>query len=311
MEAIRVAVIGAGNMGKHHARVLSSLPGVELVQVVDIDLHRAAEVASLFGVRYASAPDVAGIDAAIVAVPTSKHYCVAKRLISDGVSVLIEKPISSTPMEARGLIAAAKAKNTVLAVGHIERFNPAVRSLRALIDNPIFIQIERLSPYTPRINESVVFDLMVHDLDLLYFLTGIPPLVISAAGLKVMSGTPDVASALFRLGPDCIASISVSRVTQDKIRRISVSEKDRFLAVDCLRQDISIRKEIQSSFLNGDGYIQSSLVETPRPPKGEEPLVAELKDFINAVRNGLLPEVTGEDGLAVVKLAEEVERCMR
>ena len=254
----------------------------------------------------AELPDV---DLAVVAVPTPAHRDIALELLARGVHVLVEKPLAPSPSDALEIVEAAERAGVVLAVGHVERFNPAVMALARLVESPLHMQFERLSPYTPRIGDSVVFDLMVHDLDLACMLAGGSPTRIETAGVVVFSDTLDIATALLVFESGCVATITSSRATQDKIRRVSVSERERFILADCLRQDVQIRRETRSEFLDDSGgtYRQASVTEIPYLDRRNEPLAAELRDFIEAVRGEHAPSVDGRAGLLAVDLARKVE----
>ena len=307
---LRAAVVGTGMMGRHHVRILAQMPDVDLVAIVDGDLERATAAALAFGASpFASVAEVGDIDLAVIAVPTPAHAAVALELIARGVHVLVEKPLAPSPEEARRIVDAAAAAGVVLAVGHVERFNPAVMALARLVSEPLHMQFDRLSPFTPRIGDSVVFDLMVHDLDLACMLAGCEPVSIAAEGVTVFSDTLDIASALLRFESGAVASITASRATQDKIRRIAVSELDRFSLADCLRQDVQIRRETVSEFLDDAGgtYRQASVTEIPYLDRRAEPLAAELPDFVEAVRGEHAPSVGGHAGWLAVDLARKVE----
>lgn len=308
--SLRAAVIGAGMMGRHHIRILGGMSDVELVGVVDGDIARATAAAEPLGASaFASIAELPDVDLAVVAVPTPEHRAVALELLARGVHVLVEKPLAPSPTDALVIVEAAERAGVVLAVGHVERFNPAVMALARLVEQPLHMQFERLSPYTPRIGDSVVFDLMVHDLDLACMLAGGSPTRIETAGVIVFSDTLDIATALLVFESGCVAAITSSRATQDKIRRISVSERERFILADCLRQDVQIRRETQSEFLDDAGgtYRQASVTEIPYLDRRSEPLAAELRDFIEAVRGEHAPSVDGRAGLLAVDLARKVE----
>ncbi len=310
--SLRFAIVGAGAMGRHHARILSGMRDVELVAIADPQIERARALTEVWGGAPIEAIEDAGdLDAVVVCTPTSSHAEVALPLIARGIHLLIEKPIAPSAQEADRIIAAADASGVVLAVGHVERFNPAVAALARLVREPVFMQFDRLSPYTPRIGDSVVFDLMVHDLDLACLLAGGAPVEVSAAGASVFSDSLDVASALLRFENGAVASVSASRATQDKVRRISISERERFIVADCLRQDIVIRRETVSEYLDDEGgtYRQASVSEIPAIDRRAEPLAAELADFVDAIRVGRPPRVDGRAGALAVRLAEQVERA--
>jgi predicted dehydrogenase len=308
VDKLRAAVIGAGNMGRHHVRILGAMEGVELVGVVDEDVARAASHATHVGAKaFADISELPEVDIAVVAVPTPAHFDVARSLMERGVAVLIEKPMAATPAEARTLVETSEREGVLLAVGHVERFNPAVRALIAMVTEPLLMQFERLSPYTPRIRESIVFDLMVHDLDLACLLGGGYPQRIATVGTKVFSDTLDVASAVLAFPGGAVASLQASRATQDKVRRIAISERDRFLLADSIRQDVSIKRETTGTYEDDAVYRQASVIEIPYLDRRAEPLALELANFVAAVRGVEPPAVDAEAGARIVELAHRVE----
>jgi len=314
MSRLRGAVFGAGNMGRHHIRIMSQHPDVELVGIVDPDAERAQPLADEWGAPiFASLDDLPEIDVAVIVTPTQYHSEIALPLIEKGVHLLIEKPLAETPEKARRIVDAAKEKGVTLAVGHVERFNPAIKSLASLSTDPKMISIERLSPYTPRIKDSVVYDLTVHDVDLACWLAKGTPVKVVASGTKVFSDTIDAASTIILFDNGCVATIQTSRATHDKVRRITISEPDRYFIADTLRQEVEIKREAEVSYKSNDGdkapmFTQSSVVEIPTLQKGGEPLRLEQDDFYDAVLNNREPLVPGEDALRAVELVEQIEQ---
>lgn len=309
---LRAAVVGAGMMGRHHVRILSHTPGVELAYVVDADHERAAALAAPTGAApVATIDEVTGVDIAVVAVPTEHHHAVGMRLLAEGVSVMMEKPLALTEAEAAELVEAARSAGVTLAVGHVERFNPVVRFLRSLPMQPRHIAFERMSPFTPRITSNVISDLMVHDLDLACEFCGGEPVRVEAVAVPVFTEMPDIASALLEFENGAIVTLSASRATQDKVRRIAISEADRYIVADCLRQDLQIKRETTVEFADNEPnlYRQANVVEIPYLDRSGEPLALEIADFVEAVREKRPPTVTGADGLRAVRLAAAVERA--
>jgi len=310
-QTLRGAVFGAGNMGRHHIRIMDAHPDIELVGIVDPDTKRARQHPSAAHTPiYGSVEELPQIDLAVVAIPTPYHLETGLALLERGIHILIEKPLAGNPIDARALVDAADAANAVLATGHVERFNPAVNMLARLIDEPLFISIERLSPYTPRIQDSVIFDLTIHDIDLACWLAGGYPTEIAASGTAVFSETIDAASSVLKFPNGCVVTLQTSRITNDKIRRISVSEKDRFIVADTLNQSIDVRKQARVSYqAKGDEitFEQSSIIESLAIDKSGEPLRKELDDFLQAIKTGSTPTVDGKAGLAAVELAQQLE----
>jgi len=308
---LRGAVLGAGSMGRHHIRIMDSHPDVELVAIVDPNLELAKKHPSAAHTPvFSSVEEMPDVDLAIVAIPTQYHLNAGLALIERGVNIMIEKPLAGNPEDAKTLVDAAKAAGIVLSTGHVERFNPAVNMLARLIDEPLFISIDRLSPYTPRIHDSVVFDLTIHDIDLACWLAGGYPSEIAASGTMVYSDSIDAASTVLKFPNGCVVTLQTSRITNDKIRRISVSEKDRFLVADTMAQSIEVRKQAEVSYKSKNDEItfeQTSVVESLTIDKSGEPLRRELDDLIECVQTGKTPIVDGNAGLAAVELAFKIE----
>jgi predicted dehydrogenase len=300
-------------MGRNHVRILGELPDAVLVGLVDPDTSRAqATVGATGAAVYATIDELPQVDIAVIATPTPYHVATAEALIARGTSLLIEKPLAPTVEESERLVRLAHEAGVTLAVGHVERFNAAFEMLAAITKDPVFIQFERLSPYTPRISDSVIFDLMVHDLDLACWIAGGYPVSVGAAGMNVFSDSFDVASAVLEFPSGCVARLDASRVTQDKVRRAAISERDRYLVADSMRQDVSIKRQVEVSQSEDGGvpaYRQASVMEVPWMSRTGEPLARELQDLIDSVRVHRAPRVTGEDGLRAVKLAYAVERA--
>ncbi len=314
MTQIRAAVIGAGNMGRHHVRILERFEDVDLVGVVDPGIDPATSSLPIDAARHFSSIDeLPEIDFAVIATPTQMHTDLACTLAGRGVNLLIEKPLAETPTDAIRIVEAAEKAGVLLAVGHVERFNPAVRMLAQMTTDPRLVQFERLSPYTPRIRDSVVFDLMVHDLDLACWICGGTPVRVQASGAKIFSDSVDVAAAVLEFANGRIASLETSRATQDKVRRIAISEPERYLVADSIRQDLSMRRQTTVEFEKSEPpiYRQASVVEIPYVDRSGEPLAAELRDVIDAIRTSGTPTVTGRDGLRAVELAFAVEAAIR
>ncbi len=310
MKTLRAAVIGAGNMGRHHVRILGAMRDIDLVGIVDPDVDRAQPHADAAHTRvFPSLDELPEIDFAVVATPTQYHVEVALELIRRGVHLLIEKPLAGTPEDAQRIADAAEAAGVKLAVGHVERFNAAVSVLAGLTKDPVMVSFERLSPYTPRIADSVVFDLMVHDLDLACWIAGGYPVRVEAVGATVFSDSLDVASAVLEFENGCIVTLQTSRATQDKVRRISVSERNRFILADTVRQDVSIKQETTVEFEENGMYRQANVVEVPYLDRSGEPLARELGDLISAIREDRSPLVDGQAGINAVRLAYEVEQA--
>jgi predicted dehydrogenase len=308
--AVRLAVIGSGIMGSNHARVAASLNGVELVAVSDPDRERSEKLASAFGATAVTeVSELTGlVDAAVVATPTEFHAPIAHELISAGIDVLVEKPIAPDMDTARRLIDAADDAGRVLMVGHVERFNPAILELDSLLDGVVHIDARRISAYSPRIRDDVVIDLMIHDLDLVSMIAGGAPAEVMSVIRAPRSPSADIASALIAFDSGITASLTASRVGQNKIRQIEVTQSDNYLVLDLLRQDVTVQRVQQSEYLSDHGrrYRQMGVVEVPFLEHRGEPLALELSHFADCVRTRSQPRVTGADGLRALGLALQV-----
>jgi predicted dehydrogenase len=302
-----MAAIGVGHLGRHHARILSSLPGATLVGVVDIKAERAAEIAAAFGSRpYTDYRDLLGqVDAVSIAVPTQEHLKVASAFLDRGIPVLVEKPLARSVDEADRMIALAASRGTVLAVGHTERFNPAVVAASRLLQDPRFIEVHRLGTFPERsLDIDVVFDLMIHDLDVVLSIVPAAVASVEAVGVPVLTGRVDIANARLRFENGCIANITASRISRDRTRKIRFFQPDAYLSIDYAAQEVEVYRLVRGADVRPE--IQGGKLDVPR----EEPLVRELTDFLNAVREGRKPLVTGEDGRRALELAQRITERM-
>ncbi|MCL2881785.1 MAG: Gfo/Idh/MocA family oxidoreductase [Coriobacteriia bacterium] len=312
MDMLRGAVIGSGNMGRHHVRIMSQCEDVELAYVVDSNVTTARELCGQWGGEaLPSINELSPIDVAIIAVPTQLHEEIALTLIDRGINLLIEKPLADSPEAAQRIVDAAQEAGVTLAIGHVERFNPAIQELKRRLKSPKMISIERLSPFPTRIKDSVIYDLTVHDVDLACWLAESEPVDVHAMGTKVLSDKVDIASTQLRFANGCIATLQTSRITQDKVRRIEISETERFFNVDMLKQNIEIKRSARVENKTEEGratFTQETISEIPTIAAGGEPLRKEQEDFYRAVRSGGDPAVTGADGLRAVKLVDQIEK---
>lgn len=308
---VRLAVIGGGVMGANHARVASRTQGVDLVAIVDLDETRRSALANATGVRHAATigelRSLVDVDAVVVATPTVHHYSVAVECIDAGMHVLVEKPIASTVEEGIDLERRAVAAGVVLTVGHVERFNPAVRALLRCIDKPIHLELSRIGPFTPRVRDNVVVDLMIHDLDLARALANSEVERMQVIAQSPRTAGPDMAIALATFENGVTASITASRISQQKLRRIFVTQHDAVIAADLMRQDLMIHRMQHVEFISDSGASirQSGVVETPFIENRGEPLMEELRAFVAAI-HGAPPVVTARDGIAALALVQRV-----
>jgi predicted dehydrogenase len=304
---MKAAVIGVGHLGRHHARILASLPGVSLAGVVDVNRDRAAQIAGQFGTQaFGSVAEMPQkLDLAVIAVPTESHAAIALPLIESGVHTLVEKPVTQTVAEADTLIAAARRAGVVLAVGHSERFNPAVAAARPHIKDPRFIEVHRLGTTPERsLDIDVVLDLMIHDLDLILSVVPSPVESVEAVGVPVLTPRVDIANARLRFANGCIANLTASRISREAVRKIRFFQRDAYVSIDTGAKDVemwSVVPQAGAAPKIGGGKL---------PVPGDEPLRGELEDFIGAVRERRPPAVPGEQGRAALALAVRIVELM-
>lgn len=312
-----------GSFGRNHARVYHELQqqgqGVELAAVVDSDAAQAQAVAAQFGCKaLTSVADLAGrVDAASVAVPTIHHLSVAASLMAAGVDVLIEKPLASTMAEADELVRLAAANQRIVQTGHLERFNPAVRATVPLLTKPMFFEIHRLSVFTPRsLDVDVVLDLMIHDLDVVLSFVHSPVREIRAVGLAVVTGKVDIANVRMEFESGCVANFTASRISTERVRKLRFFQPHEYISVDYGRQDVLQFRVTQDEKFSLDQLMGFTGTAGASPIPGvtmnrpsvhqEEPLRAELKSFLDAVRRRSKPVVSLEDGRRALKVALEI-----
>ena len=316
---MRAGVVGAGHMGQYHILALAELWDVELVAICDTDAERAREIATQYGTRAVEThQELAGlVDIATVAVPTERHFEVTRDLLEAGVHVLVEKPMTTTLEEAKELFRVARQRARVLHVGHVERFNGAVQELRKIVEQPVLIESRRLGPFVPRVqNDSVVMDLMIHDIDIVLGLVDSEPRRMSAFGRSIHSSQSDVANVQILFDSGAMATITASRATEEKIRTLSITQPGAYIVLNYADQDIQIhRRAAQEYTLNRESirYRQASFVERLFVHK-DNPLKLEIRHLISAARAAKaagqveLPETEDLRSLAV---ALEIERMIR
>ncbi len=306
-------MIGVGAFGRNHARVYKELEQqgepLRLVGIVDRDVSRADAVGREFGCRsFGSLGQLltthSEVQAASVTVPTLHHLSAARTLIEAGVDVLIEKPLASTLSEADELLGMAKKHQRVAQVGHLERFNPAVRATIPFITQPMFFEVHRLSVFSPRaLDVDVVLDLMIHDLDIVLSFVNSPVQEVRAVGLPILSGKTDIANVRLEFASGCVANLTASRVSTERIRKLRFFQPRQYISIDYGRQDVLV-------FTVGDSDATPSVnpqIGVVKPPiKSEEPLRAELRSFLDAVRQRSIPTVTLEDGRRALALALQI-----
>ncbi len=298
MKTLRLAVIGAGAFGRNHVRVLSRLPAVELIAIVDSDLAKAQPLAAEHRSQAFSSIDaIPAIDAAVVATPTVTHEEIATRLLHSDIDVLVEKPIAATAAAGERLALLADEKSRILQVGHLERFNPAVVALEKALTIPLFFEVHRLSVFTPRsLDIDVVLDLMIHDLDLILSFTAAAPEEIRAAGISVLSKKVDIANVRLSFASGCVANLTASRVSVEQVRKLRLFQPGEYISLDYQRQDAT-RFSVASAAKIGFEQL---------PVERVEPLEAELLAFCDAVRRRTRPRVDAWQASRALQLAEAI-----
>jgi predicted dehydrogenase len=309
---LRVGVIGVGYLGQHHARLLGSMDGVELVGVVDAKPGRADEIAAKCGTRaWPSASDLLSrTDAVTVAVPTVSHLEVALPFLERGVAVLVEKPIAPSTADANRLIETAARTGATLATGHTERFNPAVVVALPLVTRPRFVEVHRLGTFPERsLDIDVIYDLMIHDLDLLLTAVRSEVVSIEAVGVNVLTPRTDIANARLRFASGCVANVTASRISRDRVRKVRFFQRDAYVSIDYAAQEVEVYRLVPRA--DGDGNAGRPSIQGGKlPVVNDEPLRRELVDFVDAVRTRRDPGVTGSAGRDALELATKIAEKM-
>ena len=299
---IRVAVVGAGDFGRNHARVYRELSEAELVGVVDPNAERAAKIAAEFSTNvFPDIESLAGlVDAASVAVPTVAHARIGCRLLELGIDVLVEKPMAASLSEADDLISAASRGGRILQVGHLERFYPAIVAVMSVLNRPLYFEVHRLGVFTPRsLDIDVVYDVMIHDLDILLALVGAPVVDIKAIGIPVVTDKVDIAHVRLDFETGAVANITASRVSTERVRKLRFFQQHEYISVDFTRQD-ALRVRV------AEPGPQPKFDFAQLPAEREEPLRAELRAFLESVRTRRAPAVDGAAGRRALALADQV-----
>jgi predicted dehydrogenase len=299
MAKARIAVAGAGSFGRNHLRVIHESEHAELAGVLDLDPDRAAQAAASYGCPVFQTLEelAAHSDAAVVATPTITHAAVGAKLVELGLDVLVEKPIAHDRASARALVETAARCGRILQIGHLERFNPAVTALAAVIGKPLFFEVHRLSEFTPRsLDVDVVLDLMIHDIDIVLSLTGQMPEEIRAAGISILSSRVDIANVRLQFPGGCIANLTASRVSTERVRKLRLFQPHEYISLDYSRQD-AVRFRV-----NPPMAIDFAAL----PVQKDEPLRLELEGFFQSIATRQSPRVTGEQGLAALDVAQRI-----
>lgn len=330
---LKIAVIGAGHLGKEHARIYSEIPEVNLVGIVDINKDTGEAVARRCNTKYYSSfkEILNKVNAASVVVPTRFHYEITRELLKNGIHVLVEKPMTGTVSEAEDLIKLSKETSTILQPGYIERFNPAIEAIQKLDVSLKFIECHRLSPFTFRSADiGVVLDLMIHDIDIILYLSKSKVKKIDAVGVSVISDKEDIANARIQFENGCVANITASRVSFEPMRKIRLFSENSYISLDYHKQEAIIYKKSPeltpksiitentdvSTIKDLKNFVFGDLLKIERiKMNNQEPLRKELESFISCVNNGKQPVVSGEDGINAIKAAtmikEEINKNLR
>jgi predicted dehydrogenase len=303
LKLIRVAVVGVGEFGRNHVRVWRELEGAEFVGIVDTNSERAAKIAAEFGTRVLANIDALAAeraDAVSLAVPTKEHARIACKLLAAGHDVLVEKPMAASLAEADSLITAAKRAGRILQVGHVERFNPAVAAAQEIVSSPMFFEVHRLGIFTPRsLDIDVVYDVMIHDLDILLALVDAEVVDLRAVGIPVITDKIDIAHARVEFSTGTVANLTASRVSTERVRKMRFFQEHEYISLDFTRQDV-LRVRVQP----GEPQPEIGFEKLPTTPV--EPLRAELSSFLECVRTRRAPVVDGAAGRRALELADRV-----
>ncbi|MHC4196921.1 MAG: Gfo/Idh/MocA family protein [Planctomycetota bacterium] len=326
-ERLKVAVVGVGHLGKEHARVYYTLPNVELVGVADIDEKQGKAVAEHLGTRFFASVEELGdkVSAVSVVVPTSAHYKTAQYFLNKGIPVLLEKPMAGNLKEGIALVELGTKTDTILQIGYVERFNPVLKAVEEHLTVPRFIECHRLSNFNFRSRDTgVVLDLMVHDIDIILNLANSPVKKVEAAGTRIISSKEDVANARITFENGCVANVTASRVSFRPMRKIRLFSENVYISLDYEKQEAIIYKkspELTIDYIYLQGLTAKSLIDLKDFDFGdllevkhikmsgeEEPLKMELESFVSCVLNDSKPEVSGDEGLLALRVADEILR---
>jgi predicted dehydrogenase len=306
-----VAVVGAGDFGRNHARVYRQLPDAELAGIVDSDASRAAQVAAEFSAKvFPSTESLAGVvHAASVAVPTVEHARVGCRLLELGIDVLVEKPMAASLAEADDLVSAASRAGRILQVGHLERFNPGIVAVLPVLNRPLYFEVHRLGVFTPRsLDVDVVYDVMIHDLDILLAFVEAPVVDIKAIGIPVLTDKVDIAHVRLDFATGAVANVTASRVSTERVRKLRFFQQHEYISVDFTRQDaLRVSVAVPGPYSGGLQVQPEPQFDFAQlPAEKEEPLRAELRAFLDCVRTRRSPVVDGAAGRRALALADQV-----
>jgi len=305
---IRVGVVGVGHVGQHHARIYHDLPGVECAGIADSDPVRLQEICEPLGVPgVRDYRELLGrVDAVSVAVPTCLHASIVRDFLEGGVDVLVEKPLAETLEEAETLTELSRRRARILQVGHVERFNGGVRALHRIVQAPAFIECHRLSPFPQRGTDvDVILDLMIHDIDIILSLVKSPVIEVHAVGVPVLTDRVDIANARIRFASGCVANVTASRVSAERVRKIRVFQPDTYISLDYASQELTLYRRLPADRAAPSPQLARIVKEEVAVEK-EEPLRLEIASFVSAVRHRTRPEVSGAEAVEALRLASQI-----
>jgi predicted dehydrogenase len=319
MDPLNVGVIGVGHLGSLHAKMYSQIPAVNFVGVYDADLQRAEKLAAEFGIKAFSTLDdlLSQVEAVSIATATQSHYDVAMQVIKRGVHLLIEKPITATIEQAKAVTERAETKGLKLQIGHIERFNPAILALEPYNITPLFIESHRLAQFNPRGSDvAVVLDLMIHDIDLILSLVKSKVTRIDANGIAVISNTPDIANARLQFENGCVANVTASRISQNKMRKMRLFQRDAYISIDFAQglaevfrlvdeQTPNVKPTLMLGKIDQGQHKRIIVYEQPEVQEVNA-LKYELERFVESIQKNTETPVTGHDGLHALEVAQEI-----
>ena len=314
MAKLKCGVVGVGQLGQHHVRIYRELPGVELVGIYDTNRSRMDEIARSYCTKAYQSLDslIEDVDAVSLAVPTTSHFEVGRSILEQGRHVLIEKPIASTVEEGRELVRIAGERRAVLCTGHTERFSPSIRSALKWVRKPRFIEALRMAGFGLRGTDvSVIHDLMIHDIDLVLSIVGSEAERVEAVGVPVFTPNVDIANARICFSDGTIVSLTASRVSTERLRKMRFFQADAYISVDFLKRDVKIyrrKNDLDDVLASAPGGLDmQDLVEVLMPPVGdEEPLMLEIQDFVLSAEGKKTPEVSGEAGVRALAIASQI-----
>ena len=301
MSKLKLGVVGCGVLGSRHAEIYKNLPDVELVAVCDRHLDRAVKLGSDLDAKAFDQlePLLDVVDAVSVCTPAVEHHSVSKSALNAGLHLLVEKPITTTLPDADELLKIAKERKLILQTGHIERFNGAVSAVKKIVNNPVFIECDRIGFFDPRISDvGVVLDLMIHDIEIILYLVNSPVKTVQAVGMNILSQSEDFANCRIEFESGTVCNLTASRMAQKRLRKIRIFEKNRYISLDYFRQEVLT--------FNKESAHTSETLYRPLDVRKSNPLEDEIKDFVRCVKHNQEPEVRGEDARAALKVALQI-----